>query len=109
MSESMPETTTGAAPESARQAAPDTGPGTTTAAGTGTAAGDYAATFQLLDVDGDGRISAAELKAFMLAFGEDIPDAAAVQAVQVIDADGDGLISLDELAGYLSSRAPAGG
>ena len=64
----------------------------------------YAATFELLDADGDGRISAAELKGLMLALGEDLTDEAAIAGVQVVDEDGDGLISLQELADWLSSR-----
>ena len=66
---------------------------------------EYRATFELLDADGDGRLSAAELKRLMLALGEDITDEAAVAAVQVVDDDGDGLISLEEFAAYLGSRA----
>lgn len=66
---------------------------------------EYRPTFELLDADGDGRLSAAELKRLMLALGEDITDEAALAAVQVVDADGDGLISLDEFAQYLGSRA----
>ena len=65
---------------------------------------EYAATFELLDADGDGRISAAELKNLMSALGDDITDDAATQAVQVVDEDGDGLISIEELAHWLSSR-----
>jgi calmodulin len=70
-----------------------------------TSSADYKTTFELLDTDGDGLLSAAELKALMLVLGEDITDEAAVEAVRIIDQDGDDLISLDELAGYLSSRA----
>lgn len=66
---------------------------------------DYKTTFELLDTDSDGLLSATELKALMLVLGEDITDEAAVEAVRIIDQDGDDLISLDELAGYLSSRA----
>jgi Ca2+-binding EF-hand superfamily protein len=66
---------------------------------------DYKATFELLDADGDGLISASELKALMLVLGEDITDDAAVEAVRIMDQDGDQLINLEELAGYLSSRA----
>jgi calmodulin len=66
---------------------------------------EYAATFELLDTDGDGRLSAAELKNLMSALGEQITDQAADDAVQVVDADGDGLISIEEFASYLSSRA----
>ena len=68
---------------------------------------EYAATFQLLDADGDGRISAAELKNLMTALGEEITDEAAVQGVQVVDDDGDGLISLEEFASWMSSRTSA--
>jgi Ca2+-binding EF-hand superfamily protein len=65
---------------------------------------DFAATFELLDADKDGRISASELKALMSALGGDVTDEAAAQAIDVIDTDGDGLVSLDELAGYLQSQ-----
>jgi len=65
---------------------------------------EYAATFELLDADGDGRISAAELKNLMSALGEEITDEAAEQGVQVVDDDGDGLISIEEFASWMSSR-----
>ena len=68
---------------------------------------EYAATFELLDTDGDGRLSAAELKNLMSALGDDITDEAAVQAVEVVDDDGDGLISIEEFAAWLSSRTSA--
>jgi Ca2+-binding EF-hand superfamily protein len=68
---------------------------------------EYAATFELLDADGDGRISAAELKNLMTALGEEITDEAAVQGVQVVDDYGDGLISLEEFASWMSSRTSA--
>jgi Ca2+-binding EF-hand superfamily protein len=67
---------------------------------------EYAATFDLLDTDGDGRLSAAELKNLMSALGEEITDEAAAEAVGVVDDDGDGLISIEELAEYLDSRSP---
>jgi calmodulin len=67
----------------------------------------YAATFELIDTDGDGRITAAELKNLMTALGDDITDEAAEQGVQVVDEDGDGRISLEEFASWLSSRAPS--
>ncbi len=68
---------------------------------------DYQATFDLIDVDGDGRISAAELKNLMIALGAtEATDEAAVALLNSIDEDGDGLVSLPELAGYLSENAP---
>ena len=67
-------------------------------------ASKYADTFQLIDANSDGLISAAELKRLMDMLGDDITDEAAEQAVQIIDTDGDGLISLDEFAGYLATR-----
>jgi Ca2+-binding EF-hand superfamily protein len=66
---------------------------------------DYATTFELLDTDGDGLISASELKALMIALGDDVTDEAAVEAVRIMDQDGDGLVNLEELAGYLGSRS----
>lgn len=65
----------------------------------------YAATFELIDADNDGLISAAELKALVSALGDDVSDDAAEEAVRVIDTDGDGLVSLPELTEYLGSRA----
>ena len=64
---------------------------------------EYAATFALIDADGDGKVSAAELKNLMSALGGDISDEMAEHAVSTIDADGDGLVSLHELADYLRS------
>ncbi|GAB3263787.1 EF-hand domain-containing protein [Kineosporia babensis] len=68
---------------------------------------DYQATFDLIDVDGDGLISAAELKGLMVALGAaEVTDEAALAALAAIDEDGDGLVSLPELADYLSENAP---
>ncbi|GLY18767.1 EF-hand domain-containing protein [Kineosporia rhizophila] len=68
---------------------------------------EYQATFDLIDVDSDGLISAAELKNLMVALGAaEVTDEAAVAALAAIDADGDGLVSLPELADYLSQNAP---
>lgn len=64
---------------------------------------EYASTFELIDADGDGKISAAELKNLMNALGAEISDEMAEHAVSTIDADGDGLVSLHELADYLRS------
>ncbi|MBT0770909.1 EF-hand domain-containing protein [Kineosporia sp. J2-2] len=66
---------------------------------------NYQATFDLIDVDHDGLISAAELKNLMAALGGEVSDEMAEHAVQVIDTDGDGLVSLPELADYLSENS----
>ncbi len=64
----------------------------------------YADSFRILDVDGDGKISAAELVTLMRQLGDDVTDEAAAKAVDLMDADGDGLISLDEFADWQSTR-----
>jgi len=69
---------------------------------------DYKATFDLIDVDHDGLISATELKNMMSALGGEVSDEMAEHAVQVIDTDGDGLVSLPELADYLGENSPRG-
>lgn len=64
----------------------------------------YADSFRILDADGDGRISAAELLTLMRQLGDDVTEEAAAKAVDLMDADGDGLISLDEFASWQSTR-----
>lgn len=71
--------------------------------------GDYATTFALIDIDGDGLISAPELKKLMEALGGEATDEAAVHAVQVLDTDGDGMVSLEELTAYLKDPKTGGG
>ena len=71
---------------------------------------DYAATFALIDIDGDGLITAPELQKLMAALGGDVTDEQAVHAVEVLDTNGDGKVSLEELTAYLSdpeNGAPA--
>lgn len=63
---------------------------------------EYEATFQVVDRDHDGKISAAEIKELMVALGEPYDDARAQVAMQAIDADGDGAISLPEFADFLA-------
>ncbi len=65
----------------------------------------YAATFAMLDKDGDGRVSAAEFKELMEKIGVPFTDETAAKAIEMMDTDGDGLVSLDELATYMSSPA----
>jgi Ca2+-binding EF-hand superfamily protein len=62
----------------------------------------YAATFQIVDANSDGQISAAELKALMHALGDEITDETAAEVVGLMDTDGDGQISLEEFSSYMS-------
>jgi Ca2+-binding EF-hand superfamily protein len=66
---------------------------------------DYRATFELVDVDGDGYISADELKNLMSKLGQDITATRAVEVVVAADANGDGKISLAEFTA-LMEQAP---
>jgi Ca2+-binding EF-hand superfamily protein len=65
----------------------------------------FATTFAMLDADGDGLISATELKELMASVGVEFDDETAAKGIEMMDQDGDGLVSLDELATYLSSPA----
>jgi Ca2+-binding EF-hand superfamily protein len=68
----------------------------------------YAASFAMLDKDGDGRVSAPEFKEMMANFGVTFTDETAARAIEMMDTDGDGLVSLEELATYMSTPgAPA--
>ncbi|MEV5414088.1 EF-hand domain-containing protein [Thermopolyspora sp. NPDC052614] len=64
---------------------------------------EYAATFDLVDSDDDGLISAQELVRLMDVMGRQITPEAASAAIAKIDADGDGKISLEEFSAYLDS------
>jgi calcium-binding protein CML len=63
----------------------------------------FAATFAMLDKDGDGRVSADEFKELMAQIGVTFTDETAAKAIKMMDADGDGLVSLEELATYMST------
>jgi Ca2+-binding EF-hand superfamily protein len=62
---------------------------------------EYETTFALIDVDGDGLISAAEFQNMMKALGSDLTPEAAAFAIERMDKNGDGLVSLEEMAAYL--------
>ncbi|MFI7424443.1 EF-hand domain-containing protein [Nonomuraea sp. NPDC049684] len=62
---------------------------------------DHAITFDLIDVDKDGRISAVELVRLMEILGQPITLDAAQAGVRKLDKDGDGLIDVDEFGAFL--------
>ncbi|MEV0166405.1 EF-hand domain-containing protein [Nonomuraea fuscirosea] len=62
---------------------------------------DYATTFELIDADKDGRISAVELVRLMEVLGQPVTLEAAQAGVQKLDKDGDGLIDIDEFGAFL--------
>jgi calmodulin len=65
-------------------------------------ASSYAATFEIVDSNKDGHISAVELKQLMKALGEEITDETAAGVVKEMDGNGDGEISLEEFSTYMS-------
>lgn len=69
---------------------------------------EYAATFAMIDIDGDGRITAAELQQLMETLGADVREEFAAHAIEVIDTDGDGLVSLEELTAFLKEPGAGG-
>ncbi|MCA2228109.1 EF-hand domain-containing protein [Nonomuraea aurantiaca] len=62
---------------------------------------DYAITFDLIDVDKDGRISAEELVGLMEVLGQPITLEAAQAGVEKLDKDGDGLIDVEEFGAFV--------
>ena len=66
---------------------------------------EYRATFELVDVDGDGYIPTAELKNLMSRLGQGITETRAVEVVVAADANHDGKISLEEFAALMERTA----
>lgn len=64
---------------------------------------DYATTFELIDADKDGRISAIELVRLMEVMGQPVTLEAAQAGVQRLDKDGDGLIDVEEFGAFLQN------
>ncbi|MFF4773772.1 EF-hand domain-containing protein [Microtetraspora fusca] len=67
---------------------------------------EYAATFDLVDSDDDGLISAGELVRLMEVLGERITVESAQAVIDKVDTDGDGLINIDEFGAWLQSGRP---
>ncbi|HEU5160372.1 MAG TPA: EF-hand domain-containing protein [Streptosporangiaceae bacterium] len=65
---------------------------------------EYKATFELIDSDDDGLISAAELVRLFTALGEEVTQEQAQQIVRAADASADDRISLQEFATYMATR-----
>ncbi|TQS40189.1 EF-hand domain-containing protein [Cryptosporangium phraense] len=57
-----------------------------------------------MDLDKDGKISAAELVQVAAALGDEVSEEDAAAGVARVDEDGDGLISLAEFTAYMESR-----
>ncbi|MEU6714939.1 EF-hand domain-containing protein [Nonomuraea sp. NPDC046802] len=62
---------------------------------------DYTTTFNLIDADNDGRISAVELVRLMEVLGQPVTLETAQEGVLKLDKDGDGLIDLEEFAAFV--------
>ncbi|WP_017606863.1 EF-hand domain-containing protein [Nocardiopsis alkaliphila] len=65
---------------------------------------EYAATFALVDTDGDGRICARELAALMRNLGDETTEEQAAEVVRAMDSDGDQRICLEEFARYMAQN-----
>ncbi|MDA2811026.1 EF-hand domain-containing protein [Nocardiopsis sp. RSe5-2] len=66
---------------------------------------EYAATFELVDADGDGRISAEELVSLMDRLGGKVTQERAEALISAMDSDGDGLITLEEYTRFMNERS----
>ena len=66
---------------------------------------EYKATFELIDSDDDGFISAAELVRLMTILGEQVTEEQAKGIVRAADSSSDDLISLEEFSSYMASKA----
>jgi Ca2+-binding EF-hand superfamily protein len=62
----------------------------------------YAASFDMVDGDKDGLISADELKRMMEVLGTEVTDDQAATMVRQVDSDADGRITLEEFAAFMS-------
>lgn len=63
---------------------------------------EYQATFDMVDLNGDGFISLEELKSLMRALGQEVTHARAVEIMVEADLSRDGKLSLDEFARFMA-------
>jgi Ca2+-binding EF-hand superfamily protein len=66
---------------------------------------EYKATFELIDSDDDGFISADELVRLLTILGEEVTEEQAKEVVRAADGSADDLISLEEFANYMASKS----
>lgn len=66
---------------------------------------EYSATFDIVDSDDDGRISAVELMALMALLGDEVDEEQAGKVVAQMDGDGDSLITLEEFSEFMREHA----
>lgn len=65
---------------------------------------EYQATFELVDLDGDGYISVEELQSLMKALGQEITHARAVEVMVAADRSRDGKLSLAEFSAFMDAN-----
>lgn len=65
----------------------------------------YAATFELVDGNGDGLVSVEELHRLMQVLGKEVSPEKAAEILAKLDTDGDDQVSLEEFATFLEQGA----